>query len=147
MVLNWRHNDATSCVGSWRASTKWHLGADSLWDYRIPFDIGLNALLVACPMRGHLGSKLSTVAKPAVSMVLAPLHLVYQEKLATVLDGVLICRCDMCVVGQLRHPETKLLIQKGNQVLTTSRIMAARIGELRSTHDHDILLGISTIEW
>lgn len=64
-------------------------------------------------------------------------QMVYQEELSRILEQVTISGFHMCVAGQLRHPDTKLLMQKGTQVLTTSRILAARLNELRCQHDHE----------
>ena len=70
-------------------------------------------------------------------------QLVHQEEMQRVLDTTLLARCDMCVAGQLRHPETLKLLQKGTQVLTTSPIMHRMLEQLRcdQSHPHDRIEG------
>ena len=70
-------------------------------------------------------------------------QLVHQEEMQRVLDTTLLARCDMCVAGQLRHPETQKLLQKGTQVLTTSPIMHRMLDQLRcgQSHSHDRIEG------
>ena len=46
-------------------------------------------------------------------------------------------RCDMCMAGRLRHPESGKLLKKGTIILTTSQIMAHRIDQLRCDHSHE----------
>ena len=45
-------------------------------------------------------------------------------------------RCDMCVAGLLCHPQSKMPLQKGAQVLTTSKILYHVLSELRCPRDH-----------
>ena len=63
-------------------------------------------------------------------------QMLHQEEMQRLLKSTLRARCDMCVAGQLRHPETGKLLQKGTQILTTSQIMLQCIDQLRCTHDH-----------
>lgn len=67
----------------------------------------------------------------------------HQEEMQRLNQSSLRARCDMCVAGQLRHPDTGKLLQKGTQVLTTSRIMSDTLSQLRCdrSHDHDKVEG------
>ena len=62
--------------------------------------------------------------------------MLYEEPLQDILDHTLIARCDMCVAGKLTHPESKLPLQKGTQIITTSKIVHHTIQSWRCNHDH-----------
>ena len=64
-------------------------------------------------------------------------QMIYQEELQVILDHAMIAQCDMCLAGQLKHPVSGKLIQKGTQIITTSRIMHRQIDVLRCTHNHE----------
>ena len=70
-------------------------------------------------------------------------QMIYQEELQAILDRALIAHCDMCRAGRLKHPVSGKLIQKGTQVITTSRIMHRQLNMLRCdhTHEHDTVAG------
>ena len=63
--------------------------------------------------------------------------MIYQEELQVILDHAMIAQCDMCLAGRLKHPVSGKLIQKGTQIITTSRIMHRQIDVLRCTHNHE----------
>ena len=63
-------------------------------------------------------------------------HMMFQEELAAIRQQTWRARCDMCVAGHLRHPTSKEFLQKGTQILTTSRIMKEQLDRLRCKHDH-----------
>ena len=62
--------------------------------------------------------------------------MLYEEPLQSILDHSLIARCDMCVAGRLTHPESKLPLQKGTQIITTSQILHQAIQKWRCSQDH-----------
>ena len=62
--------------------------------------------------------------------------MLFQEELHTLLEHSLRTRCDQCAAGQLKHPESGMLIQKGTQILTTSKIMAQYISSFRCPRNH-----------
>ena len=64
-------------------------------------------------------------------------QMIYQEELQVILDHAMIAQCDMCLAGRLKHPVSGKLIQKGTQIITTSRIMHRQIDVLRCTHNHE----------
>ena len=64
-------------------------------------------------------------------------EMVLQEEFDAIRDQTLRARCDMCVAGQLRNPVTGELLQKGTQVLTTSKIMHRYLESQKCTRDHD----------
>ena len=43
---------------------------------------------------------------------------------------------DMCTAGELKDPDTQLLIQKGMHILTTSRKLYEALKDLRCNHNH-----------
>ena len=63
-------------------------------------------------------------------------QMIHREELSTILATTDTARCDMCVAGQLRNPETGEFLKKGTQVLTTSAILSRALGQLRCTRDH-----------
>ena len=62
--------------------------------------------------------------------------MLYEEPLQNILDQTLVARCDMCVAGRLTHPESHLPLQKGTQIITTSKILWATVQKWRCQHDH-----------
>ncbi len=70
-------------------------------------------------------------------------QMLHQEEMQRLIQTTLRARCDMCVAGQLRHPDTGKLLQKGTQVLTTSQIMLETLEQLRCdrSHPHDHVQG------
>ena len=63
-------------------------------------------------------------------------QMLHQDEMHRLVQTTLRARCDMCVAGQLRHPDTGKLLQKGTQILTTSKIMKDTIDKLRCDHSH-----------
>ena len=63
-------------------------------------------------------------------------HMIAQEELASIVDQLQCARCDMCVAGQLKHPETGEHLKKGTQVWTSSRLMLEVLNRLKCSHDH-----------
>ena len=63
--------------------------------------------------------------------------MLYEEPLRVILDNALLARCDMCVAGKLTHPESKRLMQKGTQIITTSPIVHRAVQQWRCQHDHE----------
>ena len=63
--------------------------------------------------------------------------MLYEEPLRVILDNALLARCDMCVAGKLTHPESKRLMQKGTQIITTSPIVHRTVQQWRCQHDHE----------
>ena len=70
-------------------------------------------------------------------------QMLHQEEMQRLIQTTLRARCDMCMAGQLRHPDTGKLLQKGTQVHTTSRIMVETLDNLRCdrSHQHDQVQG------
>ena len=50
--------------------------------------------------------------------------MLFQEPLQIILENTVKVRCDLCTAGNLKHPNTGDFLQKGIQILTTSKIMA-----------------------
>ena len=75
-------------------------------------------------------------------------EMLLQAELKDILEQSLVARCDMCVAGQLSSPETGERVQKGTQVLTTSRLMHAMLNQLRcdKTHPHQQIEGTIKIK-
>ena len=69
--------------------------------------------------------------------------MVYQEELQAILDRAFVAHCDMCRAGSLKHPVSGKLIQKGTQVITTSKIMFHHLDSLKCdrSHEHDFVAG------
>ena len=63
--------------------------------------------------------------------------MLYEEPLRVILDNALLARCDMCVAGKLTHPESKRLMQKGTQIITTSPIVHRTVQQWRCQHNHE----------
>eukprot|EP00434_Breviolum_minutum_P032343 symbB.v1.2.028601.t2/scaffold3045.1/size120917/6 len=63
--------------------------------------------------------------------------MLYEEPLRVILDNALLARCDMCVAGKLTHPESKRLMQKGTQIITTSPIVHRAVQQWRCQHNHE----------
>ena len=70
-------------------------------------------------------------------------QMVYQEELQAILDRAFVAHCDMCRAGSLKHPISGKLIQKGTQVITTSKIMFHLLDSLKCdrSHEHDVVAG------
>ena len=63
-------------------------------------------------------------------------EMLYEEPLQKILDQTYLSRCDMCVAGKLYHPESHQLLQKGTQIITTSKILWMTVQKWRCQHDH-----------
>ena len=63
-------------------------------------------------------------------------HMIAQEELASIVDQLKCARCDMCVAGQLKHPETGDFLKKGTQVWTTSQLMCEVLDRLKCPRNH-----------
>ena len=50
-------------------------------------------------------------------------ELAHQREMQRILENTIRALCDMCVAGELRHPDSQRLLRKRTQVLTTSQIM------------------------
>ena len=70
-------------------------------------------------------------------------QMVYQEELQAILDRAFVAHCDMCRAGSLKHPVSGKLIQKGTQIITTSKIMFHHLDSLKCdrSHEHDFVSG------
>ena len=64
-------------------------------------------------------------------------EMLYQECLQTIVANTFMTRCDLCTAGNLKHPISKIALQKGTQILTTSQIMHQYLGSLRCQHEHE----------
>ena len=64
-------------------------------------------------------------------------EMLFQESMQVILDHTMMARCDMCVAGNLIHPNTQKPLQKGTQVLTTSSILAQYLSSWRCPRDHE----------
>eukprot|EP00435_Cladocopium_sp_Y103_P074360 s963_g48.t1 len=63
-------------------------------------------------------------------------QMLFQEELEAILETSFIGRCDMCTAGALKHPTTKIPMQKGTQIVTTSELMKHQIDALRCNKRH-----------
>ena len=63
-------------------------------------------------------------------------QMIHREEMSNILATTDTARCDMCVAGQLRNPETGEFLKKGTQVLTTSAILARALGQLKCSREH-----------
>ena len=63
--------------------------------------------------------------------------MLYQDFLQIIVANTHLARCDLCTAGNLKHPVSKMALQKGTQVLTTSQIMFQYLSSLRCPHDHE----------
>ena len=59
-----------------------------------------------------------------------------EDPLQSICDHTLKVRCDLCTAGNLCHPTTKVPMQKGTQIITTSQIMAQYMSQYRCKHEH-----------
>lgn len=64
-------------------------------------------------------------------------EMLYQDSLQTIVANTFLTRCDLCKAGNLKHPINHMALQKGTQVLTTSRIMHHYLNTLRCQHNHE----------
>lgn len=64
-------------------------------------------------------------------------EMLYQPELHPIYTQLMWSRCDQCVAGNLVHPENKKPIQKGMQILTTSKIMAQYLSKFRCSRNHE----------
>ena len=62
--------------------------------------------------------------------------MLYDDILQEIWDSTHHSRCDMCVAGQLCHPQSKLPMKKSTQVLTTSKILCHVLDKLRCPRNH-----------
>ena len=63
-------------------------------------------------------------------------QMLHQEEMQRICQPTIRAVCDMCVAGQLRHPDTGNLLRKSTQIYTTSSIMARTLEQLRCDHSH-----------
>ena len=63
-------------------------------------------------------------------------HMIAQDELASIVDQLQCARCDMCVAGQLKHPENGDRLKKGTQVWTSSKLMCETLNRLKCSRDH-----------
>ena len=70
-------------------------------------------------------------------------ELMLQTDMQPVVDSTQRVLCDMCVAGELRHPNSQELLRKRTQVWTTSTIMASRLERLQcpGSHQHASIAG------
>lgn len=70
-------------------------------------------------------------------------QMLHQEEMQRICQSTVRAVCDMCVAGQLRHPDTGQLLKKPTQIYTTSAIMARVIEKLKCdrSHPHDHVAG------
>ena len=69
--------------------------------------------------------------------------MLYDDILQEVWDLTHHSRCDMCVAGQLSHPQSKKPLKKSTQILTTSKILCRVLDKLQCprNHNHDHVAG------
>ena len=70
-------------------------------------------------------------------------ELVHQDEVETLVKNTFKAACDMCVAGQLRHPNSHELLRKRTQIHTTSEIMWHVIQKFQCVghHHHDPIAG------
>ena len=70
-------------------------------------------------------------------------ELIFQKEMQAILKHTLRALCDMCVAGNLRHPDNSELLRKRTQVLTTSPIMCRMLEQAQctGTHGHAVIQG------
>eukprot|EP00435_Cladocopium_sp_Y103_P019613 s385_g4.t1 len=70
-------------------------------------------------------------------------QMLFQEELDAIIEQSFVGRCDMCTAGALKHPNTHMPLQKGTQIVTTSRIMQHQIEALKCNkrHQHSQIAG------
>lgn len=70
-------------------------------------------------------------------------ELVHQNEVETLVKNTLKAVCDMCVAGQLRHPNSHEFLRKRPQIHTTSEIMWHVVQKFQcvGNHHHDPIAG------
>jgi hypothetical protein len=70
-------------------------------------------------------------------------EMLWQKEMSNIIQHTFRVSCDMCVAGQLRHPNSQELLHKRTQVLTTSRIMWRMLQRCQcvGAHHHDVIAG------
>ena len=63
-------------------------------------------------------------------------HMMFQEEMQVIVANTRRVTCDMCVAGQLKHPDTGKLIRKATQVFTSSAIMERSLENLKCPRNH-----------
>ena len=70
-------------------------------------------------------------------------ELVHQHEMQGIVRNTWRACCDMCVAGNLKHPETNRHLQQGTQIFTTSQIVCRMIEQNQcvGNHIHDVIQG------
>ena len=74
-------------------------------------------------------------------------HMMFQEEMRIIVTNTHRATCDMCVAGQLKHPETGKPIRKSTQVFTSSAILHRTLENLKCprNHEHSVVEGSCTL--
>ena len=64
-------------------------------------------------------------------------HMMFQEEMDIIVTNTHRVTCDMCVAGQLKHPDTKKPIRKSTQVFTSSTILQRTLESLKCPRNHE----------
>ena len=70
-------------------------------------------------------------------------EMIWQKEMGNILRHTFRVSCDMCVAGQLRHPNSQEFLHKRTQVFSTSRIMWRMLQRCQcvGAHHHDVIAG------
>ena len=63
-------------------------------------------------------------------------HMMFQEEMQVIVANTHRVTCDMCVAGQLKHPDTGKPIRKATQIFTSSAILERSLENLKCPRDH-----------
>ena len=63
-------------------------------------------------------------------------HMIFQEAIASIVEGTKRAVCHQCTAGGLKHPETQEYLRKGMQILTTSSVLHAMVQQHTCSRDH-----------
>ena len=64
-------------------------------------------------------------------------HMMFQEEMHAIVENTHRATCDMCVAGQLKHPDTGKPIRKSTQIFTSSSILHRCLESLKCPRDHE----------
>lgn len=70
-------------------------------------------------------------------------ELVYQDEMEAIVNHTHKALCDMCIAGNLKHPNSHEHLRKRTQILTTSEVLCRTIEKLQcvGNHTHDQVAG------
>ena len=63
-------------------------------------------------------------------------EMLYEQPLRTIVESTAKIECEMCSAGNLRHPTSKLPLQKSMNIFSTSPIMVQGLSKFRCSRDH-----------